>query len=145
MVQTHKDIAQEISELLPTFLRHMFPYVFAPMEIPPSQVLALVSIKEHKGCTLKQLSEEMHVSAPTITGIIDRLERDKFVKRVPHLNDRRVTNVQLTKKGDGLINRFRGNIRKRWEYILSKMPVEMAETQITIMRKITEGFKDGTI
>lgn len=138
-------IAKTISELLPTFIRHMYPYVFEPIPVPPSQVLALVSIQERGGCTLTELKKEMHVSAPTITGIIDRLERDGYVKRHGDQNDRRVTNVALTAKGVKLVNQFRGNIRRRWQYILSKTPLEMAEVLVNIMRKITKGFKDGTI
>lgn len=138
-------VAKEISELLPTFLRHMYPYVFQPIHVPPSQVLALVSLEERKGCTLSQLKKEMHVSAPTVTGIIDRLERDGYVKRTTDKQDRRVKNVVLTKKGKGLVSQFRNNIRKRWRYILSKMPLQMAQTQVHIMRKITKGFIDGTI
>lgn len=138
-------IAKTISELLPTFIRHMYPYVFEPIPVPPSQVLALVSIQERGGCTLTELKKEMHVSAPTITGLIDRLERDGYVKRRNDVNDRRVTNVVLTARGVRLVDQFRGNIRKRWQYILSKTPPEMAEALVNIMRKITKGFKDGTI
>lgn len=138
-------IAKTISELLPTFIRHMYPYVFEPIPVPPSQVLALVSIQERGGCTLTELKKEMHVSAPTITGLIDRLERDGYVKRRNDVNDRRVTNVVLTARGVRLVEQFRGNIRKRWQYILSKTPLEMAEALVNIMRKITKGFKDGTI
>lgn len=138
-------IAKTISELLPTFIRHMYPYVFEPIPVPPSQVLALVSIQERGGCTLTELKKEMHVSAPTITGLIDRLERDGYVKRRNDINDRRVTNVVLTARGVRLVEQFRGNIRKRWQYILSKTPLEMAEALVNIMRKITKGFKDGTI
>jgi len=138
-------IAKEIAQVLPTFLRHMYPYVFQPIHVPPSQVLALVSIQERGGCTLTQLRKEMHVSAPTITGIIDRLERDGYVKRSTDPHDRRVKNVVLTKKGRNIVSQFRHNIMKRWQYVLTKMPVEMAKTQIKIMRKMTKGFQDGTI
>jgi MarR family transcriptional regulator, organic hydroperoxide resistance regulator len=138
-------IAKEISELLPTFIRHMYPYVFAPIHVPPSQVLAMVSIQERGGCTLTELRKEMHVSAPTITGIIDRLERDGYVKRSTDKTDRRIKNVILTKKGLRIIDQFRRNIMKRWQHILSKMPLEMAQTQVNIMHKITRGFIDGAI
>lgn len=138
-------IATEISHIVPTFLRHMFPYVFNPIDVPPSQVIAMVAIEEKGGCTLTELRREMHVSAPTITGIIDRLVRDNFVKRSVDLSDRRVKNVVLTDKGKKLTKKFRENIRKRWSYILSKMPIETGETVVKTMTKITKGFKDGSI
>ena len=94
-----QEIAKEISQTLPTFLRHMFPYVFQPIKLPPSQVIALVSIQERRDCTLTELRKEMHVSAPTITGIVSRLERDGYVKRLPDDKDRRIVHVVLTPKG----------------------------------------------
>ena len=138
-------IAKEISETLPTFLRHMFPYVFEPIHLPPSQILALVSIEERGSCTLGQLKKEMHVTAPTITGIIDRLERDGYVKRISDLKDRRVTNVILTKKGKGIIKQFRTKIMKRWQYILTKMPIEVGDTVLQTLKRMTKGFKDGSL
>ena len=81
MSQRAKQVATEISELLPTFLRYMYPYVFGPIPVPPSQVIAMVSIQEKKSCTLTELRHEMHVSAPTVSGIVDRLSRDGYIKR----------------------------------------------------------------
>jgi len=140
-----QEIAIEISQLLPTFLRHMYPYVFSPMPIPPSQVIACVSIEERQGCTMGELRQEMHVSAPTVSGIVNRLLRDGYLIRERDQEDRRVVNVKLTVKGSKLVKQFRNNIRKRWDYILTKMPNELAETQIKIMRHMVKGFISGTI
>jgi len=154
MAQSHgeamtqaKQLSKTISQLMPTFLRHMYPYVFGAMQVPPSQVLACVSIQERGGCTLSELRHEMHVTAPTITGIIDRLVRDGFVKRNVDTKDRRVKNVILTNKGLKLVEMFRNNIRKRWQHILIKRPEEIKNMEAVIgtMTQITRGFIDGSI
>ena len=134
-----------MSLLLPTMMRHMFPYVFQPINLPPSQIIAIVSIHEKGTCRLSDLRKEMHVSAPTITGIADRLERDGYVKRVADKFDRRVTNISLTAKGQGVVKEFRKNIKKRWSYVLTKLPPETRESLIHVVRKITRGFTDGII
>ncbi len=138
-------IAKEISHIVPIFIRHMYPHVFDPIDVPPTQVLAMVAIEEWAGCTLSELQEEMHVSAPTVSGVINRLVRDKYVKRSIDKNDRRVKNVILTKKGEKVLVQFRSNIEKRWAHILSKMPLEMAEGVKEMLTKTTKGFKDGSI
>lgn len=140
-----EQIAQEISQVIPTFIRHMYPYVFERMHVPPSQILALVAIDENKGCTLSQLKKEMHVSAPTISGIVDRLVRDGFITRTEDKIDRRIKNVVLTKHGQMVLEKFRRNIKERWQQILNKVPVETAKSIIINLSKITEGFKDGSI
>lgn len=87
----------------------------------------------------------MHVSAPTITGIADRLERDGYVKRTADKFDRRVTNIALTAKGEALVKEFRTNIEKRWGYVLKKLPSGTPENLIQVLRTITKGLSDGRI
>ncbi len=140
-----EQIAGEMSYLLPTMMRHMFPYVFQPISLPPSQIIALVSIHERGGCRLSDLCKEMHVSAPTVTGIINRLERDNYVRRIPDKFDHRVTNISLTAKGESLVKEFRANIEKRWLYVLNRLPSDKQESLIQVLRHITKGFSDGTI
>lgn len=140
-----EQIAAEMSYLMPTFLMNMFPFVFEPMKMPPRQVLACICIEERGGCTLGDLAKDLHVSAPTVTGIIDRLERDGFVQRATDAKDRRVTNVTLTKKGAGIPQKLRENIQKRWTHILDRLPEDMREAPLAMVRQITQRFKDGTI
>jgi DNA-binding MarR family transcriptional regulator len=49
--------------------------------------------------TLNEISSEMNVSAANITYLIDQLEKDGLVARVPYAADRRVTHVDLTEAG----------------------------------------------
>ena len=138
-------IASHISQIVPIFIRHMYPYVFEPMQVPPSQVLALVAIEEYGGCTLTQLRKEMHVSAPTISGITERLVRDGYITRSVDLNDRRIKNVVLTKKGKKCLEKFRTHIKNRWKQILNKIPMETAQGVMSVLGQITKGLKDGSI
>ena len=135
-----KEIAEEISTLLPTYLRHIFPIVLHSIELPPSQVIALVTLHEIGECSLGVLSREMHVSAPTVTGIIDRLEKGHYVKRLPDPNDRRVTNIQMTPKGQEIVLRFLSRVKDRWKTILDKLPSGDQESWLRIFRNITEGL-----
>ncbi|MBI4639089.1 MAG: MarR family transcriptional regulator [Candidatus Tectomicrobia bacterium] len=57
---------------------------------------------EHDGLTQTELCRSLFTDGPTITGIIDRLERDGFVTRQRDSNDRRVIRVSLTDKGFNL-------------------------------------------
>jgi len=46
----------------------------------------------------RDLAEALHVTARTITGLVDGLEKTGFVTREPHPTDRRATLVTLTGK-----------------------------------------------
>jgi len=48
--------------------------------------------------TIGQITEALHLSYSTVSGIIDRLERDGWIKRVRDEEDRRVTWIQVTEQ-----------------------------------------------
>lgn len=58
--------------------------------------------RQKEGATLAELSRHLLVTAGNITGLIDRMEDQGYVNRIPDPDDRRVTRVQLTESGDRL-------------------------------------------
>lgn len=48
---------------------------------------------------LKRISEELMVTGANITCVVDNLEKEDLVKRVPSKEDRRIINAELTDKG----------------------------------------------
>jgi DNA-binding MarR family transcriptional regulator len=45
------------------------------------------------------LSDELEVTARNVTALVDALEKEKLVRRIPHESDRRATVVELTQEG----------------------------------------------
>lgn len=56
--------------------------------------------------TPAELAEAASVTRATMTGLVDTLERDGFVKRVPDTKDRRMMSVRLTAKGERFLRQF---------------------------------------
>jgi len=56
--------------------------------------------------TPAEIADAAGVTRATMTGLIDTLERDGFVKREPDPDDRRMLSVRLTKKGESFLHRF---------------------------------------
>ena len=50
-------------------------------------------------CSMREISQALHVSPRTITDMIDGLEAHGLVARCPHPSDRRVTRLHLTQAG----------------------------------------------
>ncbi len=62
--------------------------------------LAVVKMLEPVGkLSLSELSERIRARNSTVTGIIDRMEREELVVRKRSDRDRRVVNIELTGKG----------------------------------------------
>ena len=65
--------------------------------------LAALSLLAHTGpLSLGDLGERMHTGASTLTGIVDRMEREGLVSRERSAEDRRVWRVTLTARGKAL-------------------------------------------
>jgi DNA-binding MarR family transcriptional regulator len=90
--------------------RVMQPY-FARFHISGSQwgVLANLHRAELTGSPslrLSELSERLLIRPPSVTGLIDRLERSSLVRRVASRDDLRVRLIQLTSAGRELVGRI---------------------------------------
>ncbi len=69
------------------------------LDITLPQYFALTTIYTLKYCNMKELAENLEVSYPTVTGIVDRLVRNGYAKRSNSTEDRRVIHVELSEKG----------------------------------------------
>lgn len=87
-------LIKEIKELFRKAIRAQFEN----MEITSSQWMILGIMMKNGRMKIGDLSKEVGLSNSTVTGIIDRLEKRNFVKRVRDSKDRRVIYIELTEK-----------------------------------------------
>lgn len=66
----------------------------------------LANLEREDGQTLAALSRRMLVTAGNLTGLVDRAERDRVVKRRADPRDRRLSRVYLTARGRHLITQI---------------------------------------
>ena len=75
----------------------------SPFGITPSQYITLWALWESREeLPVSQLGKRLMLDNPTMTGIIDRMERDGLIERVPDETDRRIIKVRLTEKSNTL-------------------------------------------
>ena len=86
-------------------LLYMDLFVMSPLPRTETEVLALVW--ENPGdAEPARLAEMLRVSRQSMTGILDKLERDGFLKRTAHPTDRRRKILRLQPKGKALVRAF---------------------------------------
>lgn len=73
------------------------------------------------------LARSLHVSMPTVSGIVDRLVRAGFLRRLPRTDDRRQVVVELTPKAAGFFHAFQRVVRRRWEEVLIALDQDQLE------------------
>jgi len=83
----------------------------AKFNLTHSQFFMLMAVIEFEGSLPSQLAKRIDADRPTITGLIDRLERDGWVERRPVLEDRRALSIYLSQKAkkhrDAFLSIFR--------------------------------------
>lgn len=96
----------------------------------------LFHLAHHDGLTQLQLTKFTHLTAPTVSVSLSKMERDGLVRREADENDMRQVRVFLTKKGrehhDFIINMCK-NTEER---MLRDVSIEEQQELCRIMRKI---------
>ena len=80
---------------------------------------------------MTQISKRLHITKPAVTNLVDRLEKSKFLKRVPHPSDRRVYLLEIQPKGSKAVRETQSQILN---VLLKTLAEFSAEEQKTINR-----------
>jgi DNA-binding MarR family transcriptional regulator len=81
--------------------------------ITARQATFLWLVKRSPGLSLAELAAEEGISAPAMSGHVDRLERVGLLDRVRSSDDRRRVGLRLTDEGERLMRRVRAR-RTMW-------------------------------
>ena len=81
------------------YIKESFKVTEVEMEIV--QFVALNGRKK-----MKEIGQAFNIKLSTLTSIVDKIERQKFVKRVNSKVDRRAVYLDLTPKGKNLYNKY---------------------------------------
>lgn len=134
-------IAGEVATLMPIIARRVLLSFFQTVDITQTQIFTIMTLSEKAPVRLSELGKKLHISAPTVTGIIDRLEKSGYVKRIPDGKDRRAVNVDLTSKGRNIAKKLRITIKRKWKSLLIKLPKRDQENYVNILKKIQRGMQ----
>ena len=91
------------------------------------QLFTLRFLYYNKPKDLSSLAEFMGVSKPTITGIMNTLEREGFVKREHDTEDRRRIDMVLTEKSLDLFTRFESLTTYVLDELIASCPPDSLE------------------
>ena len=109
------------------------------------QLAVLREIQSGGSDTPTTIAEALHLTQPTVTGILQRLERIGAIRREPSLVDGRSVVAMVTSKGASLIAKCPSLIRDQVRERLEKLPVEKRAALLEHVRMLAEilGAPDG--
>jgi DNA-binding MarR family transcriptional regulator len=104
--------------------------------ITPPQFIALQWLFEHGDMTIGDLSNKMYLAFSTTTDLVDRMEKNKLVKRVRDEQDRRVVRIHLLKEGERIIEEVIDKRRNYLSSVLSEFDQEEVKNFSYLLTKL---------
>ena len=134
-----QDCINEMELLLPKLMKSiqfttLKDILGLTMDITLSQFYVCLAVFHNNGCTMSSLADEMSLSPGTITGLVDRLEKQDLVKREHDEIDRRAVTVWLAEKGRNFMNEFQKKKTEYYKTILERVGAENREKFIYLLR-----------
>ncbi|MFA7255842.1 MAG: MarR family transcriptional regulator [Candidatus Omnitrophota bacterium] len=99
--------AASFRELHPKFSR-MYVQMLNRVDLTLPQYTLLYQLMLLGTVSMTEVSSHLEITKPAVTNLVDRLEEKKFLKRVPHTQDRRVILLEILPKGKRVITEIQG-------------------------------------
>ncbi|NLD51131.1 MAG: MarR family transcriptional regulator [Clostridiaceae bacterium] len=109
-------------------------YQFKDMSLTGPQAMLIGTLAHNGQMKISDLGEKLGLSSSTVSGIVDRLEKQGLVERVRSKDDRRVVYVNLTVE-------FRKSAKNGFERFEEKLGAIMNEATDEDVDKIFEGLE----
>lgn len=123
-------------------LNSLFNHILQPFDIAIEQRVTLEIISQEKEATLTKISNTLSKDKTTISRTLRTLEKKELIKKALSKDDKRVSFIVLTKKGEDTLKASQDSTRKFREALVSKLDENERETLFRLLNKVDEGVRD---
>ena len=103
--------------------------------ISAAQLQLILTVGENPGCTMSMIANILHFSKANVTQMVDRLIRDKYVKKNKSKIDRRVAQVELLAKGKKIVDLSKEHVERVTKDWFSRMTVHEQEAVLSMLER----------
>ncbi len=131
---------QEVMILFKHSMNKVFEEMNSGMTAPQGMVMGILS--KEKTMKITELSSKLSLSNSTVSGIIDRLEKQGMVERTRSEEDRRVVNVSISPSCTGKHHDFHKRLEENIGNVMNKgTPEELNKISIGLdtLKKLLSG------
>jgi DNA-binding MarR family transcriptional regulator len=97
---------------------------------------ALFFLWHHEGTPQSEIARSLHLTAASVTNMLQRMERDGWIERKPDPGDQRVSRVYLTEKAKALHAEAQASFRELDEEIVDVLDADEQTTFRRLLGKI---------
>ena len=122
-------------------LRRNYDRQLKSFSLTPCQFEVLMTLWREDGIVLSELGRRVSRDGPTITGVVDRMEKKMLVKRKRTSNDRRVVKVHLTAKGKHMKEQLSSTKKEIFERITHDLSLREINHLVTLLEKMMKNVE----
>lgn len=136
--------AGKLNELMTVISRAFFrkqPGEFYKIKLTMPQFVILNFLSHHDGATMTDIAKFLNVTTAAVTGLVDRLARDGYIKRAHDPKDRRVVKVVTTEKGKKLMASANNKRKEMTVELFGKISQKEREEYLKILMHLRDHLK----
>jgi DNA-binding MarR family transcriptional regulator len=104
------------------------------------QLKTLYFVADHKNPSMKDIADHFGITPPSATVIINRLVRNKELKRVTDTHDRRLVRMAITEKGRSNMEKGFASFSKRMHTMFSVLTKQERANLKSILAKLVSNL-----
>ena len=111
--------------------------------IKNSEVRTLLCIKNldregDKAITVSEISHRMFVKSPTVTQIVNNLQKSGYVSRTIDAKDKRFVYISLTEKGEQIVRKVNDYLTILFSGLIEKLGQEQSENLMFLLDEVID-------
>ena len=139
--RNREELSHSIAQLMPNIIQGVHIGFLANKKLTHTQFFVMVAIHSQGLPAMRALSDNMQVSMPTMSGIVERLVQGGYVRRMNHPDDRRQVLIELTPQGRRLITEFQQAAGRRWQQVLLALNRQEVEYFAKVIMKLRQSLQ----
>ena len=135
------EFADRLNEIVPVMMKEFGRRTVKELyhqEVTLPQFFILEYLHKEGESKMTDLAHFMNVTTAAMTGIVDRLVRDKYLERTFEPQDRRIIKVGLTGKAEELVKKVNQHRRQMVIKIFGKISEKDREDYLRILVRIRD-------
>ncbi|KPA09993.1 MarR family transcriptional regulator [Candidatus Magnetomorum sp. HK-1] len=110
-------------------------------KLKPAYLGVLMTLAQEDSLKMIDLGRKINLEPSSMTGLLDRMERDDLVQRIVDPHDRRVQRIILTSYGRSILSDIVEIVFKLLDSVFDGIPKEDVETAKSVLRKVLSNIK----
>lgn len=139
-MESNKRLAFELQNVFGQFKRTIaLNYSNSKLRGAEKRILFLVyGLKSSQPVTTSEIANKMGVTLAAVTHQVNAMEKQGLIKRLPDSNDRRVSKLELTKKGEAQVVKLKEEFAKKTRVLVEFLGEKDTSDLIRLVKKLSE-------